>query len=66
MFTKLFAGSFLALGLLLTGAVAADEKPKDCCSANLACCKEKSACCEAKSSQAHICLDGHRCQQPLF
>ena len=41
MFTKLFAGSFLALGLLLTGAVAADEKPKDCCSAKLACCKEK-------------------------
>ena len=47
MFTKLFAGSFLALGLLLTGAVVADEKAKDCCSAKLACCKEKSACCEA-------------------
>jgi hypothetical protein len=47
MFTKLFANSFLVVGLLLTGAAGADEKTKDCCSAKLACCKEKSACCAA-------------------
>ena len=56
MFTKLFAGSFLALGLLLTGAVAADEKPKDCCSAKLACCKEKDTALPEKPVQPNDTL----------
>src|ERR1022692_1196903 len=60
MFTKLFAGSFLVLGLLLTGAAVADEKSKDCCSAKLACCKEKSACCEA-SARLGCCEKGLKC-----
>ena len=42
MLTNLFAGSFLALGLLFAAA-----EPRDCCDAKLACCTPKSACCMA-------------------
>jgi hypothetical protein len=60
MFTRLFAGSFLVVGLLLTGAAGADEKTKDCCSAKLACCKEKSACCAA-DVRLGCCEKGMKC-----
>jgi hypothetical protein len=40
--------------------VAADEKPKDCCSAKLACCKEKSACCSA-DARLGCCEKGMKC-----
>lgn len=60
MFTKLFVGSFLTLGLLLTGAVDGDDKAKDCCSAKLACCKEKSACCVA-DTRLGCCEKGMKC-----
>ena len=45
MFTKLFASSFLGLGLLFAGISAGDQKAQDCCTANLACCKANMACC---------------------
>ena len=60
MFTKLFAGSLLVLGLLFTGAFAAGEKFKDCCSSNLACCKEMSACCVA-DAKLGCCEKGLKC-----
>jgi len=58
MFTKLFAGSFLALGLLIAGVDA--DKSQDCCSAKLACCNEMSACCVA-DAKLDCCDKGLKC-----
>ena len=64
MFMKLFAGSLLGLGMLVSGAVSADQKSQDCCAAKLACCQPKSACCgatKAAEKTASCCtmkLDG--------
>lgn len=60
MFTKLFAGSFLSLGLLLAGSGGAEEAAKDCCSLKLACCKAKSACCVA-DARLGCCEKGMKC-----
>jgi hypothetical protein len=59
MLTNLFAGSFLALGLLFAGASAA-EKPRDCCAARLACCTPKGACCAA-DARLGCCARGVKC-----
>lgn len=60
MFTKMFAGSLLALGLLVARVAVSDDKPKDCCAANLACCKDKNACCEPKT-RLGCCEKGLKC-----
>ncbi len=60
MFTKLFAGSFFTLGLLLTGAIVADEVAGDCCSAQQACCQDKAACCQA-AARLGCCVQGQNC-----
>ena len=60
MFTKLFVGSFLALGLLFTSINAADDAAKDCCAKKLACCQPTSACCVA-DVKLGCCEKGLKC-----
>lgn len=60
MLTKLFAGSFLVLGLMFAGMSAAEKEPVDCCEANLACCSPKSACCET-DAKLGCCEKGLKC-----
>ena len=45
MIAKLFLGSVVGLGLLLSSVLGAGEKAKECCSAKAACCNPASACC---------------------
>jgi hypothetical protein len=59
MLLKLFAGSILGLGLLLPG-VAAEQKPLDCCAANLACCRANLPCCQS-AAKAGCCAKGQKC-----
>jgi hypothetical protein len=61
MFTKLFPGLFLSLGLVFAGAPAADKAaPQDCCQQKLACCAKDKACCVA-TTRLGCCAKGMDC-----
>jgi hypothetical protein len=60
MITKLFLGSVVGLGLLLSSVLGAGEKAKDCCSAKAACCNPASACCTT-DAKAGCCQTDMKC-----
>lgn len=74
MFTKIFAGALLSVGLVFAGflagqgasqdglavASAAEDKQEDCCKKQLACCSKDKACCAA-SAKIGCCAKGMKC-----
>src|SRR5205085_4288578 len=67
MFTQIFGGLILSLGLLSTGLSLGNQQPADCCASLMACCSQGKACClatgkmECRDNPAGCCSAAQNC-----